>query len=425
MKFQKEEFISFSLIIFCFIYFFIGFYFQHDFSNGGKIDFDHIFKNFRMFKENSVFNIDWNKYESTSLPLHYLITKFIIPINNIFIFKFYTFVISLICVLILYFSLKLKLELFNNSHNVFLISSILLLSSSFRTDAFYGLEENTGFLFFLISSFLFIYSQKKNNFFIKFLCILFSCLTFYTRQTYAFLPIIVYFYYFDKKNIISKNNFRISILFIFFLLPSLYFFYQWGAPVPDLSGTKESRLVPFQYYSIPKIFGMYIIFTLPFLIFSYFSSYKNFFLSRTNYKYFFAIIIFLLIYIILFWKIAFISFGGGPLYKLFIGNNFIISKVLYLALSFFGLLSIIYLSKKNISFLIYISITTFIYLFADTPFFSYLDPLMFLTIILFTKNFDENIVKNSLFSKFLFLYFIILHLGWIYYYKYILDGIIR
>ena len=54
------------------IYFFLGFFYQHDFSNGGKIDFKHIFNNFLLFKETSIFNIDWFKYESSSLPLFYI-----------------------------------------------------------------------------------------------------------------------------------------------------------------------------------------------------------------------------------------------------------------------------------------------------------------------------------------------------------------
>ena len=84
---NSKSFILLLFILFNFTYFLIGFIFQHDFSNGGKIDFDHIYNNFILFKNSSILEINWRRYESTSLPLHYLITKYIIPENNIFLFK--------------------------------------------------------------------------------------------------------------------------------------------------------------------------------------------------------------------------------------------------------------------------------------------------------------------------------------------------
>ena len=44
------------------IYFIVGFVYQHDFSNGGKIDFEHIYGNFLLFKNSSLFELDWTKY---------------------------------------------------------------------------------------------------------------------------------------------------------------------------------------------------------------------------------------------------------------------------------------------------------------------------------------------------------------------------
>ena len=63
-------------------------------------------------------------------------------------------------------------------------------------------------------------------------------------------------------------------------------------------------------------------------------------------------------------------------------------------------------------------------MFADKAFFSYLDPLFFIAIIIFSEKFIEK-AKNSFFSIYLFLYFLILHLSWIYYFEIHLDGIIR
>ena len=102
MKNNVSYYFLLVFLIVNFLYFIIGFIYQHDFSNGGKIDFEHIFNNFILFKNNSLLDIDWSRYESTSLPLHYLITKIIIPKDNIFLFKFYTFCLSLICIPLFY-----------------------------------------------------------------------------------------------------------------------------------------------------------------------------------------------------------------------------------------------------------------------------------------------------------------------------------
>jgi hypothetical protein len=162
---NKENNYKYLLILIFFfnvIYFFYGFINQHDFSNGGKIDFDHIYNNFLLFKNNSLSEINWNNYESSSLPLHYLITKYIIPSNNVFIFKLYTFLISLLCVIPLYQILKFKTHTSSLDINLLFLSSLVFISSSFRTDAFFGLEENIGYLVFLITFLIFFnYLEKK------------------------------------------------------------------------------------------------------------------------------------------------------------------------------------------------------------------------------------------------------------------------
>jgi len=132
---NKENNYKYLLIVIFFfniIYFFYGFINQHDVSNGGKIDFNNIYNNFLLFKNNSLSEINWKNYESSSLPLHYLITKYIIPSNNVFIFKLYTFLISLFCVIPLYQILKLKTHTYNLNINFLFLSSLIFISSSFR-----------------------------------------------------------------------------------------------------------------------------------------------------------------------------------------------------------------------------------------------------------------------------------------------------
>ena len=405
------------LLVFFFlnlIYFIVGFVYQHDFSNGGKIDFEHIYGNFLLFKNSSLFELDWAKYESTSLPLHYLITKFLIPENNIFVFKLYTFILSLLCVPLFYITLKIKLNIKKIDFSILLISSIILLSSPFRTDGYFGLEENIGFfILFICLIFYFLHLKTKEK---KYIIptVFFSCLVFYTRQTYAFVSIITFFYFLDKNNLISFKNFKISFIYFIFLVPSLYFFFSWGSVLPvDAS----FRLVGFQFYSIPYSFGMFIIFTLPFYLYNF-----TYYLKQLNLKNSFFLTILFIVYALTFWALPINNFGGGPLAKLLLFDiNF---KIIFFLFSFLGILTIYDLSRKNLNILIFALFFVFIYMFADKAFYSYLDPLMFIIIVLLSDKFIKQL-NNKNFSLFLFSYFFILHFSWIYYFHIYLDGVIR
>ena len=415
MKNNVSYYFLLVFLIVNFLYFIIGFIYQHDFSNGGKIDFEHIFNNFILFKNNSLLDIDWSRYESTSLPLHYLITKIIIPKDNIFLFKFYTFCLSLICIPLFYKVLSLRVNQKKFSLRLFSLSSVILLSSSFRTDGFFGLEENIGF-FTLFLSFIFFYSyQIKNNYFLKIFTIIFSCIIFYSRQTYAFIPIITYFYFLDKKNLFGKNNFYLSLLYFIILAPSLYFFISWGSPVPTAAAF---RLVSFQVYSLPIIFGMFVIFTLPF----YLLSVKKI-LKRLNFKSLLLLIFGLFIYCYFFWKIPVLNFGGGPLSKLFLFNQNL--KIVYLFFSYLGFITVIDLMKNNLNLSIFFLFFIFIYFFTDKAFFSYLDPLCLIIILVFVKNYIIEISNNIYKLTFFIFYFLILHLSWASYFGIYLRGIIR
>ena len=68
----------FFIILTTFIYisFFFGFLTEEDAAGGGKIDIQHIYQNISLFKNSNLLDIEWNLYESTSLPLYYLILKY-------------------------------------------------------------------------------------------------------------------------------------------------------------------------------------------------------------------------------------------------------------------------------------------------------------------------------------------------------------
>ena len=149
---------KYSLIFISFLTylsFFLGYFFQENSAGGGLIDFKHISNNILLFNNNKFFDIDWTKYESTSLPIYYLIIK-TLNIFDFFKIGLFNLFISLLTILIFFRSLINIIQRYNlkiDNTILFAISSLPLLSPYFRTSTFWMLEENIGYLFMLLSIF--------------------------------------------------------------------------------------------------------------------------------------------------------------------------------------------------------------------------------------------------------------------------------
>ena len=419
-KYYKKNLIDIFfkiLILFNIIYFFIGFYYQHDFSNGGKIDFEHFYNNLLLFKEYKFLEIPWEKYESTTMPIYYLFLKFIVPKDNIFIFKLFGFLISMIVIILIYFVFKIKYNIKKISVRIFLLSSIPLLSSSYRTDSFYGMEKNFGLLFLCLS--IIFYYLKKNNKNYLYFAIFFSSFAFYTKQIYCFLPVIIYFLILDFKNLFTKKNILYSFLFFIFLIPSFYFFYVWNGLVPPVAAP---RIANINFYNIPVVLASFLIFVTPLFLFIFF--FKKKIIKFSLYEIIFFILLYFF-YIYIFLNIKFQPFGGGPIYKLSIifGDNYF-TKIFFLSLSYIGLVLLVFFCKLSIEFLIYFFITAGIIFFADNIFFGYLDPLAFIILIFFIP-FKFNVLNSNAFVLLNFCYFFLLHISYVIYYTYYVGNIIR
>lgn len=400
----------FFIILTTFIYisFFFGFLTEEDAAGGGKIDIQHIYQNISLFKNSNLLDIEWNLYESTSLPLYYLILKYFFPFNSILAFKLFTFFISAVCLFFFYKILSIKYK--NNDKEILLITAIPLLSPYFRTSAFWALEENIAYLFFLISSYFYL----KNIKYIKNLTLLtmFACLTFYGRQNYAFISIIVFFSIFNFKKILSINNFYIIFLFTIFLLPSLYFFYKWGGVVNKQNLTSDR--LSFSLFNIPIILSIFFFYYIPIIFINLRSLLcKNVLKQGLT----FCLIIFSFFLVLfngmdsetLFNRNA--GLGGGIIYK-FIFNfglfnnypNFALS--LFLLISSFGLLLSLYYSKNNYNFLIFFFTSLIIFSFADVVFQEYLDPLIYFFIFIYCNFIKKKDLLYS--SKIFFIFYLLL-----------------
>jgi hypothetical protein len=285
-----------------------------------------------------------------------------------------------------------------------LICCLPLLSPYFRTSAFYGLEENFAYLLLLLSTYFF-YSYKKPKYF-RYLAIFFSSLAFYARLNYAFLSIIIYISFFNKKNYFDKKNIIYTFLFLILILPSFYFFFKFNTFSSDvLNRIAFNERISFKFINIPVIFSILFFYFIPFV----FCNFNFFFKTLKKKDFLFYILLFISFYLffINFFEVnTYKNVGGGLIYKLLfnfnIFNDYLPFKIfLFLFISFIGLYFSICVIKRNINFLFYFLVNTFIFVNVDIVFQEYFDPLFFFIIMLYT----DLITKNNL-QRFAFVYLI-------------------
>ena len=171
---------------------------------------------------------------------------------------------SLVTLFFFFKIIKKKLSKKLDQSYVLLFSLIIFLSPYLRSSTFWGLEEVIGNCFFTISLYFLLLNDIKKKSKYAIISIFFACLAFYSRQSYIFLVIYVFFNLFSIKNKISKNNFIVFFLFFILLIPSLYFFYHWKSIFPPTA--QNSRNFSINLSSIPFILSMLSIYLLPFLI---------------------------------------------------------------------------------------------------------------------------------------------------------------
>ncbi len=381
------------LTLVVYVSFFFGYFFQENSAGGGFIDFQHISNNILLFKESNFFEINWMKYESTSLPIYYLIIK-TLNIFDFFKIGLFNLFISLLTILIFFRSLINLNQRYNlkiDNSVLFAISSLPLLSPYFRTSTFWMLEENIGYLFMLLSIFFW---TKQKTYLNIFFCIIFSSLAFYSRQTYAFVSIIMFFNFIDFKKLFTFKNILIVNLFLISLLPSLYFFKEWGGLVPPAAII--ARPIEFNFVNLPIIFSIYLFYLLPFLIMENKEKIWNFFFEN-KYIILFSLFFF---YFIFFDKLntedVYYKFklGGGLIYKInfhlnLLIKSFFIQKIIFIFISWVGFLSILFYFLRSFNLKIFFLVFIIILSNANIVFQEYFDPMIIILMIIFYKAKDS------------------------------------
>ena len=219
MNFQLNINIKNSLIIFFtfFIYvsFVLGFYFNENSIGSGGYGGDLVWmwNNFEIYKSNDLWTaIHHPDFFGNRTPLLYILHILFNPfIFNIDLYRLTVFFISLLAPLIFYICLTQKFKNVDKTI-LFFISSFILLSPFYRTNAYWAGEINYGIITMLASIFFLNYTLYENInsklklYFSLTLLTFFSSLCLYFDQKLLIIPLIVLF-----EILRSKINFRFKI----------------------------------------------------------------------------------------------------------------------------------------------------------------------------------------------------------------------
>ena len=194
-QYNLYKFTSIFLITLAIFSYFFGFYLDENSAGAGGHagDFSIIYNNFQIFLKYDLEEaIAHHDYFDSRPPTSYILHKLFNPFAEGQInYRRSVFFISFFIPILFYFCLKQK---FKKEENLLLIliSSTIFLSPYFRTSAYWGLQENYGFIFLLLTFLSIIFLNKKNNQF--------------TFKIYIQLLIVTFFssacIYFDQKLII-------------------------------------------------------------------------------------------------------------------------------------------------------------------------------------------------------------------------------
>ena len=433
----SNRYFFFKILVICLISvsFFLGYFLRENAAGGGPEFYELSWPIIQSFKEDFLFSIkNYGSFRDYTIPFSHILNAYINPFSNdIENFQLSITIISFAIFLI--FALVFK-NIFKhiNFVDILLASSVILLLPMFRTSAFWGKNENFGWLFFILA--LYFFSEIKKNIDKdpnnqNILNVILFCFTsacaLYARQALAFLPIsyllYLFFYNANKKIVITS-----IISFAVFAIPAFLLILIWGN-VFDLKNNPNY----FTWWINPKhllknfpillsFFGFYFF---PILIIEFFNSGFKVFFSKYFKSFFFALIIFVFLS-----QINLLSYlgdytrAGGAILKV----NYLIQKNNFLLLLVFSSLGFSVLmqlfkedSKNNIIILLPILI---IYSFPNLLYQEYVEPLILIIFFLALKTNLQKIYFNNIsFSNFIFLsYFTIYLIGSIYFKHFAFDS---
>ena len=397
----------FKMIIFLpIISFFVGFYLDENSAGAGGYDGDikWIKSNIKIFLDNDLLTaILHPDFFGNRTPLIYIIQKIFNPFfNNYEIYRFTSFLISLIGPIIFYKLLRIKF--FNVEKEIlFLIASLIYLSPYYRTSAFWGLNENYG-LITAITSFYFLYKVLNKGHFKIFdltFLIFFSSLSVYFDLKLAFVPLVSFL-----MIIFSQNNLRVK--FITFLsytilsIPYLSLIMYWDGIVPTKTQlANQNTITSIEDFS--KVYFIHLgyaatiisFYLLPILLFTNKSITNN--LKKVFHKketYFFLLLILLFVFC-LFYLFDFEKFtvkdywiGLGIVHKLsiLITDNLFFREIITYIFFFFSFFLIFFFYTLNKIDVIYLAYFFLLSLLLWPLMQEYFDPIILILVFSLFKS---------------------------------------
>ena len=436
MLLNKNIFFKTSIICLIFISFFLGYFLRENSVGGGKEFYLISWPIIQSFKEDFLFTIqnyttlDLGGPADYQLPFSHMINAYLNPFSdNIVHFQLSTTIISFTIFFIFAFVLK-KAFLNINIFDILLTSSVILLLPFFRTSAFWGKNENYGWLFFILA--LYFFSEIKKNIYkdpdnrdkliIISFCFTSAC-ALYARQLLFFLPISYLLYLFinnANKKIILTSIISFSILAI----PGLLVILSWMDIFKTVNllnpGIFEWAIGPGNILkNIPILLSFFGFYFLPILIIELLNSGFKDFYSKYYKSFFLSLIIFIsLSQTNLLNYLGDYTISGGAVLKV----NYLIQKNnfhLFFVFSSLGFSILIGLFKENAKNNLVILIPMIIvYCFPKLPFQEYHEPLILLMFFLTLKtNLQKIYFKNISLSNFIFLSYFTIYLAGSIYFK--------
>ena len=391
---------------------YLGFFLGENITLGPKLDFEHALAGANHFGKdfiNTFLNFDTALDEigaATRISPLYLIIIFFL--NKIFIsvdlVRFFLMNIIMLNQLFFYKSLKLIFKDNVDKKYLLILSCILYLSPSFRSNAIWPESAMLGLLFFLISIYFYLKFKSHRKIKYSFLNILFLAIASYIRPSFCLFGIFFYyefFMYFLKNKNFLKNIFYITVLNFFLAFPAFYYVF-----ILDVFFIDEGGLSMNYFNKIPIITSIVFFHMIPILI------YKKFNLNF-NYKFdlgLFLIIILSLTLIIKNFNYDINLSGGGII--LHASNYLLGNNILF----FFSFPVSMYFLIKTFIFKNYNNSILILILIIMTPqyhiFHKYYDPLVIiLCFTLFNLEvkydfFQKNRYLFILYSFYIFYYFV-------------------
>ena len=390
---------TFILLYFSLI---LGFFLGENTTLGPKFDFNHALKQVELFERDflyTFFNYDEIKSPTRISPVFILIIyslkKIVLDAE---IVRFILLNIIILNQIFFYKCLKIcfSKKLFIDKKILFLLSCVLFLSPSFRSNAIWPESAMLGLLFFNISLYYFLkFNENIDKISFLYLNIFFLSLSAYIRPSFAIF--VIFFFIYSYLRLENKTKiFNIVILNCLLAFPAFY--YLFFLEIFFLSSGVGGDKLDLNYFSkLPIILSIIIFHLIPILY------YKNFFVSNPLSK--INLNIFFITFLISTFSILYFNYdinftGGGIL--LHLSNFLFLNNVLFLIL----IPIIIFISLKFIEIDLKKNSLIFLILILMVPQFSvyhkYYDPLV---LVLIFSIFNFRINKDFFSKKYMvFLY---------------------